>query len=40
MRTPVVIDQLAGRVSHGVDESAGYGGDRPFPKLEAGPVTR
>lgn len=31
-----LIDQLAGRVSHGVDESAGYGGDRPFPKLEEG----
>jgi len=31
-----LIDQLAGRVSHGVDEASGYGGERPFPKLTGG----
>jgi 3-(3-hydroxy-phenyl)propionate hydroxylase len=34
-----LIDQLAGRVSHGVAEDAGYGGARPQPFLEAGFVT-
>lgn len=33
-----LIDQLAGRASHAVDESSGYGGGRPFPHLEAGAV--
>ena len=28
-----LIDQIAGRVSHGIEESAGYGGARPQPKL-------
>ena len=31
-----LIDQLAGRESHGVDLGAAYGGDRPFPHLEHG----
>ncbi len=31
-----LIDQLAGPVSHGVDEASGYGGERPFPKLTGG----
>ena len=31
-----LIDSLAGRVDHDVDESSGYGGGRPFPFLEAG----
>lgn len=34
-----LIDQLAGRVSHGVAEDAGYGGARPQPFLEAGFLT-
>lgn len=33
-----LIDQLAGRESHGLDHSAGYGGQRPQPRLEAGLV--
>ena len=33
-----LIDQLAGRVSHGVDVESGYGGTRPAPFLEAGVV--
>lgn len=33
-----LIDQLAGRVSHGVDIESGYGGSRPAPHLEAGVV--
>ena len=33
-----LIDQLAGRVSHGVGEDSGYGGSRPQPHLEAGVV--
>ena len=31
-----LIDQLAGRQSHGVDIESGYGGARPAPFLEAG----
>ena len=31
-----LIDQLAGRESHGVDLDAAYGGGRPFPHLEHG----
>lgn len=31
-----LIDQLAGRESHGVDVESGYGGARPQPFLEAG----
>ena len=31
-----LIDQLAGRESHGIDHSAGYGGQRPQPRLDAG----
>ena len=31
-----LIDQLAGRVSHGMDNSAGYGGPRPAARLGAG----
>jgi 3-(3-hydroxy-phenyl)propionate hydroxylase len=31
-----LIDQLAGRESHGVDRSAGYGGTRPQPILGPG----
>lgn len=34
-----LIDQLAGRVSHGVGVDSGYGGARPTPHLEAGVVT-
>jgi 3-(3-hydroxy-phenyl)propionate hydroxylase len=34
-----LIDQLAGRVSHGVGEEAGYGGTRPQPFIAAGFVT-
>ena len=34
-----LIDQLAGRVSHGVDIESGYGGTRPAPHLSAGVVT-
>lgn len=34
-----LIDQLGGRVSHGVDVESGYGGTRPSPFLEAGIVT-
>jgi len=34
-----LIDQLAGRVSHGVDIESGYGGKRPAPHLVAGMVT-
>ena len=33
-----LIDQLAGRVSHGVDVESGYGGTRPAPHLESGVV--
>lgn len=33
-----LIDQLAGKVSHGVDVESGYGGTRPAPFLEAGVV--
>lgn len=33
-----LIDQLAGRVSHGVDVESGYGGARPAPFLESGVV--
>lgn len=33
-----LIDQLAGRVSHGVGLDSGYGGTRPAPFLEAGLV--
>lgn len=33
-----LIDQLAGRQSHGVDIESGYGGTRPSPYLEAGLV--
>ncbi len=34
-----LIDQLAGRVSHGVGLDSGYGGSRPAPYLETGLVT-
>lgn len=34
-----LIDQLGGRVSHGVDIESGYGGTRPSPHLESGIVT-
>ena len=34
-----LIDQLAGRVSHGVDVQSGYGGTRPAPHIESGMVT-
>ena len=34
-----LIDQLAGRQSHGVDIESGYGGTRPAPHLESGIVT-
>jgi len=34
-----LIDQLAGRQSHGVDVESGYGGTRPQPFLESGFVT-
>lgn len=34
-----LIDQLAGRVSHGVDVQSGYGGTRPAPHIESGVVT-
>jgi 3-(3-hydroxy-phenyl)propionate hydroxylase len=33
-----LIDQLAGRVSHGVDVQSGYGGTRPAPHIETGVV--
>ena len=33
-----LIDQLGGRVSHGVDVESGYGGTRPSPFIEAGIV--
>ena len=33
-----LIDQIAGRVSHGLDHSSGYGGSRPQPFIEAGLV--
>ena len=33
-----LIDQLAGKVSHGVDVESGYGGTRPAPFLEKGIV--
>ena len=33
-----LIDQLGGRVSHGVDIESGYGGSRPSPYLESGIV--
>ena len=33
-----LIDQLAGRESHGIDHSAGYGGTRPAPRIEAGMI--
>ncbi len=33
-----LIDQLAGRVSHGVDVESGYGGTRPAPHIESGLV--
>lgn len=33
-----LIDQLAGKVSHGVDVESGYGGARPAPFIEAGVV--
>lgn len=33
-----LIDQLAGRVSHGVDIESGYGGSRPPAHLESGVV--
>ena len=33
-----LIDQLGGRVSHGVDVESGYGGTRPSPHLESGIV--
>jgi 3-(3-hydroxy-phenyl)propionate hydroxylase len=34
-----LIDQLAGRVSHGVDVQSGYGGTRPAPHIEEGVMT-
>ncbi len=33
-----LIDQLGGRVSHGVDIESGYGGTRPSPSIESGIV--
>ena len=33
-----LIDQLAGRESHGIDHNAGYGGARPSAHIEAGLV--
>jgi 3-(3-hydroxy-phenyl)propionate hydroxylase len=33
-----LIDQLGGRVSHGVDVESGYGGTRPSPHIEQGIV--
>lgn len=33
-----LIDQLGGRVSHGVDVESGYGGSRPSPHIESGVV--
>lgn len=33
-----LIDQLGGRVSHGVDIESGYGGTRPSPHIESGIV--
>jgi 3-(3-hydroxy-phenyl)propionate hydroxylase len=33
-----LIDQLAGRESHGIDHAAGYGGARPPARIEAGLV--
>jgi len=33
-----LIDQLGGRVSHGVDVESGYGGTRPSPFIESGIV--
>ena len=33
-----LIDQLAGRESHGVDMDSGYGGKRPSPFIESGMV--
>lgn len=33
-----LIDQLAGRESHGVDPESGYGGARPQPHIESGLV--
>lgn len=33
-----LIDQIAGRVSHGIDDSSGYGGSRPQPRLGDGPL--
>lgn len=33
-----LIDQLAGRESHGLDHDSGYGGERPQPLFEAGLV--
>jgi hypothetical protein len=33
-----LIDQLGGRVSHGVDIESGYGGTRPSPYIEEGIV--
>ncbi|MFM8857834.1 MAG: FAD-dependent monooxygenase [Actinomycetota bacterium] len=33
-----LIDQIAGRESHGLDRSSGYGGSRPQPFIEAGLV--
>ena len=33
-----LIDQLGGRVSHGVDIESGYGGTRPSPHIEQGVV--
>lgn len=34
-----LIDQLAGRESHGIDNESGYGGARPGAHIEAGVVT-
>lgn len=33
-----LIDQIAGRQSHGLDHSSGYGGSRPQPFIETGVV--
>ena len=33
-----LIDQLAGRESHGIDHNAGYGGARPAAHIEAGVI--
>ena len=38
VETGMLIDQLAGRVSHGVSTQAGYGGSRPMRGYESGVI--